>query len=94
MKNLWKGFVIGSVAGAAIGLIVDGGAKAGQRLSQAASDVDLSAKASELRDRAAKSDAVHTASDRAHEAVRTGAGVLSQAKDAVTDLAANHSPSS
>lgn len=93
MRNLWKGFVIGSIAGATIGVIVDSGSKASHRIAVAASDVDLSAKASELRERAVKSEVVHTAADRAREAARTGVDALHQAKDAVEDRAANRSSS-
>lgn len=101
MRNVWKGFVIGSVAGAVIGLVLDGGSKASERIGEAASNVDFSAKASdlgakasELRDRAAKSDVVNLATDRAQDAVRTGTDALSHAKEAVSDIAAKHSPSS
>lgn len=96
MKNVWKGFLIGSVAGAAIGLVLDGGSKAGERIGAAASDVDLGAKATQLgskagdlRDRAAKSDVVNLAADKAKEAVRAGAEMLDQAKDVVSDKAAS-----
>jgi hypothetical protein len=92
IKNVWKGLLIGSVAGSTVGVVVDTGSKAGRRLVEAGSEVDLGAKADELRaqaERVARSDVVQTAADRARDAVRGGADILHQANDAVGDLAAS-----
>jgi hypothetical protein len=91
MRNLWKGFVVGSVVGATIGFVVDSGSKASNRLAQAASDADLGSKARELGERAASSDVVKSATERAHEVAHVGADGLHHAKEAVDDLASKHS---
>lgn len=93
MKNLWKGFVIGGVAGATIGLIVDAGSKASHRIVEVASDADLRTKAAGLRDRAADSEVVHKATERAGDLARAGTDVLHQARDAVEDRTLNSPPS-
>lgn len=91
MRNLWKGFIVGSAVGATIGIVVDSGSKATNRLAQAASDADLASKARELGERAANSDVVKSATERAHEVAHTGADALHQAKGAVDDLASKRS---
>lgn len=91
MRNLWKGFIVGSVVGATIGLVVDGGSKASNRLAQAATDADLGSKARELGERAASSDVIKSATARAHEVAHTGADALHQAKEAVDELASKRS---
>lgn len=86
LANVWKGLLIGSVAGSTVGIVLDSGSKASQRLVQAATEADFGAKASELRERAADSQVVQTATDRAHEIARTGADVLHQANEAISDI--------
>ncbi len=89
MRNVWKGFIIGSAVGTGIGVLLDSGTRAKRRIVEAGQDVDVGAKAAELRDRAAKSDLVQSAAERAREAARSGADVLHQANEVVSDAAAN-----
>lgn len=85
MKNLWKGFVVGGTLGAAIGIAVDGASRARREVVSATADVDLGAKAHELRDRALNSDTVKSVSERVHQASEPLSAALQKATDAVTD---------
>jgi hypothetical protein len=76
MKNVWKGFVVGGLLGAAIGLVLDGGAKARTTVAEATAEADLAGRARELGHRVASSDVVHQAADRAHQVAEIAADKL------------------
>lgn len=85
MKNLWKGFIVGGTLGAAIGIAVDGASRAREQVVSATADVDLGAKAHELRERAVNSEAVKSVSERVQQASEPISSALHKATEAVAE---------
>jgi hypothetical protein len=99
MKNVWKGLAVGGVVGAVVGVTLDGGARAGRRLSDTASSVgsqaatipsrfaetDLAGKVADAGHRAAASNAAQHLVDAAHGIADHAVAATREVGDAIEE---------